>query len=436
MSDVAIGVYGIILMLALFLTGLEMAYCMALVGFVGFSMLMSFGAASNLLLKDFWDTFTIYSYTVIPLFILMGQIASNANIAKRLYMAAHKWAGRIPGGLAMTTVVGAAVFKSMCGSSLATIGTFTGLAIPEMDRYGYKKELSTGTVASVSTLGMILPPSNVLIIYGLLVEQSIGRLFIAGVIPSIIIAFLFMAVIWTWVTLKPEIAPRAEIKATWKEKFLSLPNFLVVFIIFGVVIGGMITGFFSPTEAGTIGTVAIFILALVQREVNFKMMVKSFDESLRISIMTLMLIAGSSIFGHFLSITEIPMMAANWVGGLAVPGFVVMIAIILIYLIGGSIMDDLAFMIVATPIFFPTAMALGYDPIFFAIIICVTIMIGGLIPPMAIYVFILSNMTKIPFGTIYKGVLPFLIALVVALVLLFVFPQIALWLPNLMMGVG
>jgi tripartite ATP-independent transporter DctM subunit len=225
----------------------------------------------------------------------------------------------------MTTVVGAAVFKSMCGSSLATIGTFTGLAIPEMDRYGYKKELSTGTVASVSTLGMILPPSNVLIIYGLIVEQSIGRLFLAGIMPSILIALLFMAVIWVWAKAKPEVAPIAEIKATWKEKILSLPNFLIVFAIFAVVIGGMITGFFSPTEAGTIGTIAIFILALIQREVNFKMMVKSFDESLRISIMTLMLIAGSSIFGHFLAITEIPMMAAKWVGALQVPGFVVMI---------------------------------------------------------------------------------------------------------------
>ncbi len=434
MSDVAVGVYAIILMLALFLTGLEMAYCMALVGFLGFTFLMTFSAASNLLLKDFWDTFTVYSYTVIPLFILMGQIASNANIAKRLYYAAHKWAGRIPGGLAMTTTVGAAIFKSMCGSSLATIGTFTSLAIPEMDRYGYKKELSTGTVASVSTLGMILPPSNVLIIYGLIVEQSIGRLFLAGILPSIVITLLFMAVIWSWVKIKPEMAPKSEIKATWKEKLLSLPNFLVVFVIFSVVIGGMIVGFFSPTEAGTIGTVAIFLLALIQREVNFKMMVKSFDESLRISIMTLMLIAGSSIFGHFLAITEIPQMAASWVSTLHVPGFVVMIAIIVIYLIGGSIMDDLAFMILATPIFFPTAVALGYDPIFFAIIICVTIMIGGLIPPMAIYVFILANMTKIPFGTIYKGVLPFLIALVVALILLFAFPQLALWLPKVMMG--
>jgi C4-dicarboxylate transporter, DctM subunit len=436
MSDVAIGIYAIIIMLGLFLTGLEMAYSMILVGFLGFSFLMSFGAASNLVVKDFFDTFTTYSYTVIPLFILMGQIASNANIAKRLYMAAHKWAGRIPGGLAMTTVIGAAVFKSMCGSSLATIGTFTGLAIPEMDRYGYKRELSTGTVASVSTLGMILPPSNVLIIYGLIVEQSIGRLFLAGIFPSIVIAMLFMAVIWIWVSIKPEIAPKAEIKATWKEKFLSLPNFLVVFVIFGVVIGGMMFGFFSPTEAGTIGTVAIFILALVQREVSFKMMVKSLDESLRISIMTLMLIAGSSIFGHFLAITEIPMMAASWVSGLHLPGVVIMSAIIIIYLIGGSIMDDLAFMILATPIFFPTAVALGYDPIFFAIIVCVTIMIGGLIPPVALYVFILSNMLKIPIGTVYKGVIPFLAALVIALVILFVFPQVALWLPNLMMGKG
>lgn len=434
MSDVAIGVYSIIILLILFLSGLEMAYCMILVGFFGFTFLMSFSAASNLVVKDFIDTFTTYSYTVIPLFILMGQIASNANIAKRLYLAAHKWAGRVPGGLAMTTVIGASVFKSMCGSSLATIGTFTSLAIPEMDRYGYKKELSTGTVASVSTLGMILPPSNVLIIYGLLVEQSIGRLFIAGILPSIMIAFLFMAVIWSWVSLRPEIAPKAEIKATWKEKFLSLPNFLIVFVIFSIVIGGMMVGFFSPTEAGTIGTIAIFLLALVQKEVNFKMMTKSIDESLRISIMTLMLIAGSSIFGHFLAITEIPMIAAGWVSGLQVPNFLIMVAIIVIYLVGGSIMDDLAFMIVATPIFFPIATALGYDPIFFAIIICVTIMIGGLIPPMAIYVFILANMTGLPFGTVYKGVIPFLFALVLALLLLFVFPQIALWLPSVMMG--
>ena len=435
MSDVAIGTYGIILLLALFLTGLEMAYCMILVGFLGFTLLMSFPAASNLVIKDFFDNFTTYSFTVIPLFMVMGEFASNSNIAKRLYQGAHKWFGHIPGGLAMTTVVGATAFKAMCGSSLATVGTFSNLAMPEMDRYGYKKELSAGTIASVSTLGMILPPCTVLIIYGLQVEQSIGRLFLAGIVPSLMIATLFMAVIAGWVMARPAIAPRAE-KATWKERFAVIPDALIVGIIFGIVIGGMITGFFSPTESGTIGTVAIFLLALIRREVNAGMIIRSFKGALKTSIMTLMLIAGSAIFGHFLAITEIPMIAAKWAGGLPIPSALVMLLIVVVYLVGGSIMDDLAFMVLATPIFFPTAVELGYDPVWFGILICVTLMIGGLIPPVAIYVFILGNITGIPFKTIYKGVFPFLSALIVALIILFAFPQVALWLPNLMMGKG
>ncbi len=435
MSDVAVGIYGIIVLLALFLTGLEMAYCMILVGFLGFTTLMTFPAASSLVIKDFFDNFTTYSYTVIPLFMVMGELASNSNIAKRLYQGAHRWFGHIPGGLAMTTVVGATLFKAMCGSSLATVGTFSNLAMPEMDRYGYRKELSAGTIASVSTMGMILPPCTVLIIYGLEVEQSIGRLFLAGIMPALMIAIFFMAVIAGWVLWRPEIAPRAG-KSTWKERFVVIPEAMIVAIIFGVVIGGMITGFFSPTESGTIGTVAIFVLALVRREVTGDMLVKSFKGALKTSIMTLMLIAGSAIFGHFLAITEIPMIAAKWAAALPIPGFCVMLVIIAIYLIGGSIMDDLAFMVLATPIFFPTAVQLGYDPIWFGILICVTLMIGGIIPPVAIYVFILGNITGIPFKTIYKGVVPFLSALVLALIILFVFPQIALWLPNLLMGKG
>ena len=435
MSDITVGIYGIIVLLALFLTGLEMAYCLILVGFFGFIFLMSFPAASGLVVKDFFDAFTTYSYTVIPLFIIMGEFASHSNIAKRLYVGAHKWFGHIPGGLAMATVAGATAFKAMCGSTLATVGTFSNLAMPEMDRYGYKKELSAGTIASVSTIGMILPPSTVLIIYGLEVEQSIGRLFLAGIVPALMISFLFMVVIAGWVTLRPAIAPRAE-KATWKERFAVIPEALVVLVVFGIVIGGMITGFFSPTEAGTIGTVAIFLLALIRREVSWPMLIGSFKGALRTSIMVLMLISGSAIFGHFLGVTEIPMIAAKWASSLPVPGWVIMVLIVVIYLIGGSIMDDLAFMVLATPIFFPTAVQLGYDPIWFGILICVTLMIGGIIPPVAIYVFILGNITGLPFKTIYKGVVPFLSALVLALLLLFVFPQIALWLPNLLMGKG
>jgi tripartite ATP-independent transporter DctM subunit len=280
-----------------------------------------------------------------------------------------------------------------------------------------------------------LPPSTVLIIYGLEVEQSIGRLFLAGIVPALMISFLFMVVIAAWVMLKPAVAPRGQ-KAPWKERLAVIPEALIVLVIFGVVIGGMITGFFSPTEAGTIGTVAIFILALVRREVNPRMLISSFNGALRTSIMVLMLIAGSAIFGHFLAITEIPMIAAKWASALPIPGSMIMLLIIAIYLIGGSIMDDLAFMVLATPIFFPTAVQLGYDPIWFGILICVTLMIGGIIPPVAIYVFILGNITGLPFKTIYKGVVPFLSALILALIILFVFPQVALWLPNLFMGKG
>jgi C4-dicarboxylate transporter DctM subunit len=432
MTDIDAGIYCIFLLLFLFLTGLEMAYCMVLVGFLGFTKLMGFSAASNLVIKDFFDTFTTYSYTVIPLFILMGEIASNTNIAKRLYEGAHKWFGHIPGGLAMTTIAGATAFKAMCGSSLATIGTFSNLAMPEMDRYNYKKELSAGTIASVSTLGMILPPSTVLIIYGIQVEQSIGKLFVAGIVPSLMIAFLFMLVVAAWVIVKPDVAPRAE-RASWKERLAALPEALVVIVIFAIVIGGMITGFFSPTEAGTIGTVAMFLLALVRKEVNADMLLRSFKGALRTSIMVLMLIAGSTIFGHFLAITEIPMIAAKWAASLPVSGTVIMIVIVIIYLLGGSIMDDLAFMVLATPVFFPTVMELGYDPIWFGIMICVTLMIGGLIPPIAVYVFILGNITGLKFGTIYKGVVPFLFALVFSLILLFLCPDIALFLPKLFM---
>ena len=210
MSDVAVGIYGIIALLALFLTGLEMAYSMILVGFFGFIFLMTFQAAASLVVKDFFDDFTTYSYTVIPLFIIMGEFASNSNIAKRLYLGAHRWFGHIPGGLAMTTVAGATAFKAMCGSTLATVGTFSNLALPEMNRYGYKTELSAGTIASVSTIGMILPPSTVLIIYGLEVEQSIGRLFLAGIVPALMISVLFMGVIAGWVSLQPAIAPRGQ----------------------------------------------------------------------------------------------------------------------------------------------------------------------------------------------------------------------------------
>lgn len=433
MSEVTVGIVALIILLALFLTGIELSFCMAIVGFIGFCYLNSFPAACNLLVKDFFDTFTSYNYTVIPLFVLMGQIASNSDIAKRLYLAAHKWVGHISGGLAMTTVVGATIFKAMCGSTLATVATFSGIAIPEMDRYGYKKELASGVVASVGTIGMLIPPSIVLIIYGIVTEQSIGRLFLAGIVPGLLVSTLFIAVIYGWVRISPEVAPKAE-KVPMNERFKVLPEFLIVAVIFIFVIGGLMLGKFSATEAGSMGTIAVIILASVRKEVNFKMLVKSWDESIRTAVMTLLLIGGSVVLGHFLTITTIPFIVADWAVGLPLPRSLILIVIIFVYLIGGSFIDDLAFMILATPIFYPAVVKLGYDPIWFGIMIGITIMIGVIIPPVAICVFVVRNITGISFNTIYKGVLPFLISLGVVLMLLFLFPDIATFLPNYFMG--
>ena len=433
MSEIATGIVALFFLILLFLTGIELAFAMAALGFVGFVFLVNFSAASNLLVKDFFDIFTTYGFTVIPLFVLMGQVASNSNVAKRLYMGAYKFVGHIPGGLAMTTVVGATLFKAMCGSTLATAATFSGIAIPEMDRYGYDKRLSTGVVASVGTLGMLIPPSLVLIIYGIVVQQSIGRLFLAGILPGLLISLFFIFVIYGWAKSKPDIAPRGE-KASWHERLRALPEILWVGIVFFIVIGGMMYGFFSPTEAGTMGTVGVLVLAAVRRELGLKRLIKSFDESLRTACMVLLLIYGSTVLGHFLVITEIPFIAADWVAGLPFHRVVIMVIIILVYLIGGSFIDDLAFMILATPIFYPAVLKLGYDPIWFGIMIGITIMIGVIIPPVAICVFVVKNITGVPFSVIYRGVLPFLLSLIACALLLFLFPQIATFLPNLLMG--
>ncbi len=433
MSEIATGIIALFILIILFLTGLELAFAMAALGFVGFAYLVSFSAASNLLVKDFFDTFSSYGFTVIPLFVLMGQVASNSNIAKRLYMATHKFVGHIPGGIAMTTVVGATLFKAMCGSTLATAATFAGIAIPEMDRYGYDKKLSTGVVASVGTLGMLIPPSIVLIIYSMIVEESIGKMFLAGIIPGLMISAFFMIVIYGWVTLKPEIAPRAE-KVPWNERISALPEFMWVAIIFLVVIGGLMWGWFSPTEAGSIGTFAVIALAAARRELTLRGLLKSIDESLRTACMVLLLIAGSTVLGHFLAVTEIPFEAADWITGLPLHPSLIMVIIIAVYLIGGSFIDDLAFMILATPIFFPAVVKLGYDPMWFGIMIAITVMIGVIIPPVAICVFVVKSITGVPMGIIYRGCVPFLLSLFGCALLLFLFPQIVVFLPNLLMG--
>jgi tripartite ATP-independent transporter DctM subunit len=432
MNEVSIGIIGLVVVLALFLTGIELGFAMALVGFLGFSYIVSTKAALNLLAKDVFDVFATYGFTVIPLFILMGQIAFNAGIARRLYHTSYKFVGHIPGGLAMATVGGAAAFGAITGSSPATAATFASVAVPEMDRYGYDKKLSAGIVASVGTLGSLIPPSVTLIVYGIITEQSIGRLFLAAVFPGLIITLFLFFIVYGWCRMNPSLGPKGE-KSNWKERIISLKDVMWPIVIFIVVIGGLTWGFFTPTEAGSIGTFAVLFISIAKKDINFSGFLKSVAEALRTACMVLVLIAGSTIFGHFLVVTKIPMLAADWIAGLPYPHFLIMIFILIIYEIGGSFIDDLAFMVLATPIFFPVIIKLGYDPIWFGVILHIFVMIGCLIPPVAINVFVVKNITKIPFGVIYRGVLPFLIALILCAAILFIFPQIALFLPSVLM---
>ncbi len=432
MSEVTIGLLGLAIVLILFLTGIELGFAMALVGFIGFSFLVSAKAGLNLLAKDFFDVFASYGFTVIPLFVLMGQIAFNAGIAKRLYDASYRFIGHIPGGLAMATVAGATVFKAICGSSPATAATFASVAVPEMDRYNYDKKLSTGIVATVGTLGILIPPSVTLIVFGIITEQSIGKLFLAGLVPGLMIAFFFICIIYVWCKLNPALGPKGE-RSTWKQRFASLPEVLWVVGVFLLVIGGLMYGFFTPTEAGSVGTFAVLLLSIIKRDIGFKGYIKSVMESLRTACMVLMLIAGSTVLGHFLARTKIPMIAADWIVTLPLSPDVIMIIISMLYLLGGSFIDDLAFMVLATPIFYPVIIKLGYDPLWFGMIIAITVMVGVVIPPVAINVFVVRAITKQPFSVIYNGVYPFLLSLVFCALLLFLFPQIATFLPNMLM---
>jgi C4-dicarboxylate transporter, DctM subunit len=434
MSEYVLGIGACIVLIVFLLTGIEIAFGIALVGVAGLIIISGTAVAFNMVTQDFFDTLGSYSLTVIPLFMLMGQLAFHAGIAQRLYDAAYKLIGRVPGGLAMATVIAATMFKAMCGSTFATSATFSSVAVPQMTRYKYSKRLSTGIVASVGTIGMLIPPSISMIIYGIITEQSIGKLFLAGIIPGLMLAALFIAVIYVWCKIDPELGPASTEVFTRREKLKSLPEFISVLIIFGVVIGGIMAGIFTPTEAGTIGTIAIFILAVIMKGMSFKIFVDSVDESMRSAVMILIIIACSAVLGHFLAITQIPQIAGDWLTSLPLHRVLVMIIVFLFYLLGGSFIDDMAFVILITPILFPSVVRLGYDPIWFGVMVGITLMVGCIIPPVAVSVFIVKNITGESFSTVYSGVVPFLISFVVMGALLFMFPGLATWLPTLVMG--
>jgi tripartite ATP-independent transporter DctM subunit len=378
---------------------------------------------------DIFDTFTSYGFTVLPVFVLMGEIACVGGIAKRLYDSAFKFVGHIPGGLAMATVVAASVLSCISGSTTATAATFASVSIPEMDRYRYGRKLSAGVVAASGTLGPLIPPSVPLIVYGIITEQSIGKLFLASVIPGLLVALFFMFAIYGWCKANPSMGPKGE-RSSWKERMVSLRDVGWITFIFLVVMAGMMKGFFTPTEAGSVGCFAIGLLAFAARDFNLKGLNQTLADALLSSAMVIILIVGSTIFGHFITVTKIPLVVADWVLHLPLDRYMILTLISLIYLVGGSFIDDLAFMILATPIFYPVVIKLGFDLIWFGVFLQIIVMIGVIIPPMAVNIFIVNKMTNVPAWEIYQGVTPFLAGLALTAVLMVVFPGLALWIPS------
>jgi tripartite ATP-independent transporter DctM subunit len=364
--------------------------------------------------------------------MLMGQIAFHAGISRRLFDTAYKFVGHLPGGLAMATVGACAGFAAICGSTNASAATMAAVALPEMKRYNYSDALSTGTVAAGGSLGILIPPSVIFIVYGILTEQSIGKLFVAGIVPGLLLSILFAITIAIWVRLRPKIAPRGP-KTTFKEKILSITGISETLILFILVMGGLFVGFFTPTEAGAIGAGGAIALGFIRRRLSWNRFMQATIESTRLSCMVLVIVAGATIFGHFLAVTRIPYEIATWVGGLPLPHAAIMAIIIIIYLIGGCFIDALALIMLTIPIFYPVVLAMGYDPIWFGVIVVLVTQMGVITPPVGVNVYIVSGVAKnVPLETIFKGSLPFLIALLLTSFILIPFPKIALFIPELM----
>lgn len=436
MDPTIAGLIGTGVMLLLFMTRMPVAYVMTLVGFVGFSLLTSLQGGLNLLSRSIYEAFSSYSLATIPLFILMGQLAFNSGISRRLYDTAYHFLGHIRGGLAMATVTACTAFGAVCGSSPATAATMTTVGIPEMKRYGYADSLAAGAVASGGGLGMVMPPSVVLIIYGVLTEQSIGALFVSGILPALLLTVLFVVAIAIQCWLRPELGPAGE-AFTWAEKLRSLLGLVDTLLIFLLVIGGMFFGWFTPNEAASIGVLGILVLSAVKRQLSWKAFLNSCYETLRTSCMVLFLVAGAGVFGKFLAVTRIPFDVATWVASFDLPAFAIMAFIVAIYFLGGCFMDALALIMLTIPVFFPVVSGLGYDPIWFGIIIVLVTQIGVITPPVGINVYVVYGMAQkiapgITLEAIFKGILPFLAAIIAGIALLFVFPEIILWLPGLM----
>jgi len=434
MDPTVVAGIGLGLMFLLMLLGMPISFAMLLAGLLGNAYLISIPAATHLLASNVWGQFSGYGLSVIPLFVLMGQFAYRAGITQRLYDTAYTWVGWLPGGLAGTTVAACAGFSAICGSNSATTATMGTIALPEMRRYRYDTALSTGAVAIGGTLGVVIPPSVVLIVIAVQTEQSLLRLFLAAIVPGMILTLLFLATILLLCLRRPELGPLGP-ATTWREKLVSLSGVIETLLLFALVIGGLYLGWFTPTEAGAAGAFGALLIGLARRRLPLRSIIQAVTETLRISAMVVLLITGAVLFGRFLTVSRLPFELADWAAALPVAPGAILLVVLLIYLVGGALMDALGFLVVTIPIFFPLAAALGYDPIWYTVILTVVTTMGAVTPPVGVNVFIVHGLAPdIPIQTIFRGVGYFMLAYCLCLLLMWFVPGTVLYLPAALLG--
>lgn len=433
MSPITAGILGSVLLVFLLFLGMPIAFVMMFVGFLGISYLASVNAALPVVAKTLYETAAYYPYTIIPLFILMGGFAGSAGITRELYETFDKWFRKLPGGLGIATIAACAFFAALSGSSVAAAAAMGTVAIPEMRRFNYAPKLAVGVVAAGGTLSFLIPPSLGFVVYGMLTEQSIGKLLISGIFPGILLSLAFIAIIVVEVKMDPSLAPATPGEVSFKEKLLAFSGVWETLLVFFIVMGGIYGGFINPTEAGAIGATALFVIALLKRKITFRNLSASLLEAVRISVLVLFLVAGANVFSYFLALSTIPIAVSSWMAGLHVSRYVILSFIVIIYLILGCFLDAISMMVLTMPVIFPVIKALGFDPIWFGVI-CVIMMEAGLItPPVGLNVYTLAGVVKdVPMQTIFRGAAPFLIAMIAVVVIITFFPKICLFLPSMM----
>ncbi|MBN1189103.1 MAG: TRAP transporter large permease [Dehalococcoidales bacterium] len=433
MTPVTIGLIGFFVMLVLILLGMNVAYALVALGFVGLVILNGFGPALSSMALISFEKATSYDFAVAPLFLLMSAFVSRGDIGKDAYMMARAWLGQIRGGLAIATTGACALFAACCGSSLACAVAMGKIAYPEMKRYGYDARMALGTIAAGGTMGILIPPSMGFILVGILTQQSIGKLFMAGILPGITQMLLYSITIYILCRFNPAMGP-ATPPTTFRQKMTSIKLTWPIITLFLLVIGGIYGGIFTPTEAGGIGAAGALAICLIKKQLTRASFFESLMEGGLLSAMMIALIIGAFIFNQYLAITRIPFLASEYIVSLAINKYFILMMVAILYLILGMVFDIYAILILTLPILFPTMTALGFDPIWYGVLMVRLVEIGLISPPFGMNLFGLAGSVNVPMGLIFRGVIPFLITDCVNIALLVSIPAIATFLPDIMLS--